>query len=89
MKKIPELSSEKALDYREVLWYVILYETDIASVSGAFALLVHLVLVAVESLGGDLSGFLGLGLSGEGLRQLKLILGSMMTLKLYPACLRW
>ena len=51
--------------YGEVLWYVVLDETDVSGVSGASALLVHLVLVAVS----DWDGLGSLHLGGVGLQE--------------------
>jgi hypothetical protein len=66
-----ELFRKVRCDYREVLGYIVLHEADVSGISRAFALLVHLVLVAVEVLGGGFGGFLCLILSGESLRRLK------------------
>lgn len=61
-----QIETPERCTYREVFGDILLNEADISSVSRAFALLVHLVLIAVELLGCD-SGFLGLQVSGVGL----------------------
>ena len=55
------------MTHRETLWDVLLDETNISSISRAFSLLVHFVLIAA-CLGGGLGGCLCLGEGGVGLQ---------------------
>ena len=64
MNGYPDITS-RWVTYGEVLWYVVLYETDISGVSWASAVLVNLVLVALA----DWAGLGGLHLGGVGLKK--------------------